>query len=118
MIGDYGYILLAMGAGIFFVLVSILLTRLLAPNKPTEQKLSSYECGEETVGTSWVQFNFRYYIFALIFVVFDVEMIFLFPWAVVFKSIGLFALIEMFIFIAILVLGLFYALRKGVLSWI
>lgn len=118
MLGDYGYILLAMAAGIAFVLITLFLTWLLAPSNPTEEKLSSYECGEETVGTAWVQHNFRYYIFALIFVIFDVEMIFLFPWAVVFRSIGIFALVEMFIFIAILMLGLFYALRKGVLKWV
>ena len=118
MLGDYGYILLAMAAGIVFVLISLFLTWLLAPSKPTEAKLSTYECGEEAVGTSWVQYNFRYYIFALIFVIFDVEMIFLFPWAVVFRSLGMFALVEMFIFIAILMLGLFYAWRKGVLRWI
>lgn len=118
MLGDYGYILLAMTAGIIFVLINLLLTWFLAPSKPTEEKLSSYECGEEKIGTSWVQYNFRYYIFALIFVIFDVEMVFLFPWAVVFRSLGIFALVEMFIFIAILMLGLFYALRKGVLRWV
>lgn len=118
MLGDYGYILLAMAAGTVFVLINLFLTWLFAPSKPSEEKLSSYECGEETIGTSWVRYNFRYYIFALIFVIFDVEMIFLFPWAVVFRSLGVFALIEMFIFIAILMLGLFYAWRKGVLRWI
>ena len=118
MLGDYGYILLTMAAGIVFALISLFLTWLLSPSKPTESKLSSYECGEENIGISWVQYNFRYYIFALIFVIFDVEMIFLFPWAVVFRSLGMFALVEMFIFIAILVLGLFYAWRKGVLRWI
>lgn len=118
MDGDYGYILLAITAGILFVLVSLFLAWLLAPSNPTEEKLSSYECGEEKTGTAWVQYNFKYYIFALIFVIFDVEMIFLFPWAVVFRSLGIFALVEMLIFIGILMLGLFYALRKGVLKWI
>lgn len=76
-----------------------------------------YECGVETTGPSWVQFSVGYYLFALIFLVFDVELIFLYPWAVVVKSIGWFALVEAFIFLFILFLGLLYAHKKGALKW-
>ena len=80
-------------------------------------KEDTYECGMVTQGTSWVQFNFRYYFYALLFVIFDVEAIFLFPWAVRFKELKLFGFVEMLIFIAILVVGLVYAWRKRVLEW-
>lgn len=80
-------------------------------------KRKTYECGMETVGPSWVQFNIRYYYFALLFVVFDVETVFLYPWAVRFQLLGLFGFVEMLLFLAVLVLGLLYAWRKGVLTW-
>ncbi len=81
-------------------------------------QLQSYECGEPTIGPSWIQYNVRYYVFALLFVIFDVEVVFLIPWAVVYKELGLFALVEMLIFIAILIFGLVYAWKKGVLKWV
>jgi NADH:ubiquinone oxidoreductase subunit 3 (subunit A) len=90
---------------------------LLRPKKPGPIKQATYECGLETVGDTWVQFKVQYYIYALIFVVFDIETVFLYPWAVAYKHLGLFALIELAIFIAILVAGLVYAWRKGVLEW-
>jgi NADH-quinone oxidoreductase subunit A len=95
-----------------------LVAKLLRPRRPSRVKLQTYECGESTVGSSWIQYNVGYYIFALIFVIFDVEVVFLFPWAVAFKKLGLFALIEMFIFLAILIFGLVYAWRKGALKWV
>ena len=102
----------------FVILLPFALSRLkVIPRKPNPIKTDTYECGLETVGRSWVQFNFRYYFYALIFVVFDVETVFLYPWAVKFNELGLFALIEMIIFIAILVVGFVYAWRKGVLEW-
>lgn len=103
------------------------LNKLLAPNKPSAQKLASYECGEDPMGSSWIPFNSRFYVIALIFLLFDVEMVFIFPWATVFAQENLIAadsrwgwltLIEMFIFLFILILGLFYAWRKGDLNWI
>lgn len=96
----------------------LFMSRLLAPRKPGKIKNSTYECGEETIGTGWAQFQIGYYIFGLIFLVFDVEAAFLFPWAVVAREIGIVGLIEVVIFILILVVGLIYAWRKGALEWV
>jgi NADH-quinone oxidoreductase subunit A len=96
---------------------ALTLARFLRPSNPTEEKRKTYESGVEPVGSSWVQFNVKYYIFALLFVVFDVETVFLYPWAVAYNSLGLFALVEMFIFILLLVIGLIYAWKKKVLEW-
>ena len=102
-------------------------TRLLSPNNPNPEKLTSYECGEEVVGSAWVPFNSRFYVIALIFLLFDVEMIFILPWATVFGSHealkvdnrwGWLSLTEMFIFLGILILGLAYVWVKGDLDWI
>ena len=87
------------------------------PYKPSEVKRSPYECGMELIGGRWDQFNFRYYMFALLFVIFDVETVFLYPWAVHFKQLGLFALIEMMIFVLILVVGWAYAWKHKALEW-
>jgi len=91
--------------------------RFLRPNNPTPEKLTTYESGNNPIGGSWVRFNVKYYIFALLFVIFDVETLFLYPWAVAFNKLGLFALVEMVIFIVLLVIGLVYAWRKKVLEW-
>ena len=90
---------------------------ILGPKKPNPIKLTTYECGIETVGDSWVQFKAQYYIFALVFLIFDVETVFLFPWAVKLGQLGLFAVIEGIIFILILIAGLVYTWRKGMLEW-
>ena len=103
--------------GVGFVLVTLFVASLVRPARPSKQKLDTYECGEQAIGTSWFRFNPRFYIFALIFVVFDVEVVFLIPWAVVYRSLGLFAFVEMLIFIFILLFGLYYAWKKGVLKW-
>lgn len=87
------------------------------PKAPNPVKSSTYECGMRPVGTSWLRFNFRYYFFALLFVVFDVETVFFYPWAVAYKQLALFALVEMVIFVAILAVGLAYAWKKNVLEW-
>jgi NADH-quinone oxidoreductase subunit A len=110
--------------GLFLVLapvfpaVALLIPRLIAPKKPNVIKSQAYECGIETVGDSWVQFKVQYYIFALIFLVFDVETVFLYPWAAAIGQLSLFAVLEGVLFILILVLGLVYAWRKGALEWI
>ncbi|MGD8190343.1 NADH-quinone oxidoreductase subunit A [Brevibacillus ginsengisoli] len=91
--------------------------RLVRPHKPNPEKQTTYESGNIPVGDSWVRFNVKYYIFALLFVIFDVETLFLYPWAVAYNQLGLFALIEMVIFILLLVVGLVYAWRKKVLEW-
>jgi len=103
--------------GIGFVLVTLFVAKLLRPVRPSDVKLQNYECGESPVGSSWIQFNIRFYIFALMFVIFDVETVFIFPWAVIYHTLGWFGLIEMLIFIGILVFGLIYAWKKGVLKW-
>jgi NADH:ubiquinone oxidoreductase subunit 3 (subunit A) len=110
--------------GLFLVLapllpaVALLIPRLIAPRKPNVIKSQTYECGIETVGDTWVQFKVQYYIFALIFLVFDVETVFLYPWAAAIGQLSLFAVLEGVLFILILVLGLVYAWRKGALEWI
>jgi NADH-quinone oxidoreductase subunit A len=118
MLPDYIYILFFFGVGIAFVGGAFIASWLIRP--PASQdpvKLAPYECGEVVKGTSRVQFNVRYYLFALIFVIFDVEVLFVVPWAVVFKQLGMMAYIEMLIFIFILTLGLLYAWKKGALEW-
>ena len=124
---EFGKIFLFLIVGVVLVLATFFLSKLLAPHKPTPEKLISYECGEEPEGNSWLQFNPRFYVIALVFLLFDVEMAFIFPWATVFgqESLiaadpiwGWFTLTEMFIFVGILILGLVYVWRKGDLEWI
>jgi NADH:ubiquinone oxidoreductase subunit 3 (subunit A) len=98
-------------------IIGLVLAWALRPKKPNSVKSSTYECGMETIGDTWVQFKAQYYLYALIFVVFDVEVAFLFPWAIAYNKLGLYALLEMVIFIAILFGGLLYAWRKGALEW-
>ena len=114
----YGIIGLFLLVGIVFVLIGIFAAKLLRPQRPSKEKNANYECGESPIGGAWIQYNAGFYIFALIFVIFDVEVIFLFPWAVAFKQLGLFALVEMFIFLIILIVGLAYAWKKGALKWV
>jgi NADH-quinone oxidoreductase subunit A len=103
--------------GIILVAVALGASALLRPRNPTATKSQSYECGIDPVGGGWSQTHVRYYIFALLFLIFDVEAVFIFPWALRLESLGAFALVEMLIFIAILLAGLVYAVRKGVLAW-
>jgi len=105
-------------AGIGIVLFTFFFARLIRPANPYPAKTINYECAEIPQGNSWIQFNNRFYIFGLIFVIFDVEVVFLFPWAVAFGQLGLFALIEMVVFIVILFYGIYYAWRKGALKWV
>jgi NADH:ubiquinone oxidoreductase subunit 3 (subunit A) len=100
-----------------FPLLALIIPRLIAPRKPNTLKSQTYECGIETVGETRVQFKVQYYIFALIFLIFDVELVFLYPWAVAFDQLQLFAVLEGVLFIAILIAGLIYAWRKGALEW-
>jgi NADH-quinone oxidoreductase subunit A len=119
MAADYasvGFFLLV--GGLFVVLNVELVSRLIRPVNPNPQKLSTYECGEEPIGIGWVRFHVRYYLYALVYIVFAVETVFLFPWAVVFQELGWFAFVEMMIFIAILLVGLAYAWKKKALEWV
>lgn len=103
--------------GAAFAGAGIGLSLLLAKSSKNSQKGETYECGIETTGTSWIQFNVGYYLFALIFLIFDVELVFMYPWATVVKEVGMPALIEILIFMFILFMGLLYAWRKGALVW-
>jgi NADH-quinone oxidoreductase subunit A len=116
----HSYMTLGLYTAAVFVLVggTLTLNRALRPRVPTREKSITYECGVDPVGGGWSQSTVRYYVFALLFVIFDVEAVFLFPWAVVFEKIGVFAFVEMMIFVAILALGLVYAWRKKVLEWL
>ena len=115
---DYFLVLLLIGLALLFVGGGLFVSYLLAPHHAVGAKHETYECGEETIGPSWIHFNVGYYLFALIFLVFDVEAAFLFPWAVVFREIGLIGLIEAGIFVLVLIIGLIYAWRRGVLEWV
>jgi NADH-quinone oxidoreductase subunit A len=121
LLADYGYIAILLVASITLPLSMLLLAKAVSYRSkrpdPENVKGSTYECGMKTIGTSWVQFNFRYYYFALLFVIFDIEAIFLFPWAVHFKQLKLFGFVEMLVFIFILVVGLVYAWKKKVMEW-
>ena len=118
MIPDYFYIIFFFLLGIAFVGGAFAVSWLIRPKPPENAvKNAPYECGEIVQGTSRVQFNVRYYLFALIFVIFDVEVLFVVPWAVVFKQVGSAAYFEMVIFIFVLALGLIYASNKGTLEW-
>ena len=119
MLSDYSFIGVFLIVAILFGFAALGLARLLSPKKPNPIKTSTYECGIETIGDTWVQFRAQYYIYALVFVVFDIEAVFLFPWAVAYgtKGVGLWALGEAFLFLGILSVGLVYAWRKGALRW-
>ena len=113
------YITVAAFAAFGVVLVALTLgvTYLVRPSNPTKEKLTTYECGVDPVGQGWNQTFVRYYVFGLLFVVFDVEAVFLFPWAIMSEELGTFGLVAMIVFILTLLEGLLYAIRKGVLKW-
>lgn len=119
---DYlrSYLTVAVFAGAAVVMVAAMLgvSKLLHPTRPQPAKYVTYESGVDAVGTGWSQSQIRYYIFALLFVMFDVEAVFIFPWATQLEAYGTFGLVEMLVFIVILALGLVYAWRKGVLRWV
>ncbi|HEV8343141.1 MAG TPA: NADH-quinone oxidoreductase subunit A [Candidatus Binatia bacterium] len=123
MLFDFANVLVFMILGGAFVGVNLLIGRLLRPNNPQTRKLSTYECGEPATGSAWVNFNIRFYIIALIFIIFEVEIAFVFPVATIFRSWieqgqGLFAFVEIALFIGILFIGLIYAWAKGDLEWV
>lgn len=112
-----GAIILLLICGVAFVGLSLMVSRWLAPTSKNAHKLEAYECGVPAESGSWVQYNVGYYLFALIFLIFDVEIVFLFPWAAVLREVGMVALIEVLIFVFILFLGLIYAWKAGALKW-
>ena len=114
----YAAVLAFLVVAIAFLAVNLLVWKVIRPSRFSEEKLTTYECGENPVGSAWIQFNIRFYVFALIFIVFDVEAVFLLPWAVVFRQLGVLAYIEGLVFIAILVVALAYVWSKGDLEWV
>lgn len=127
MISEFGKVIIFIAGALLFLMITLAVSFLIRPQKPNSEKLSTYECGEETIGSAWKNFPIRYYTIALIFLIFDVEVIFLFPWAVVFGKKEYLSvtqgewtkilLIELIFFVAILVVGLVYIWAKGYLTW-
>jgi NADH-quinone oxidoreductase subunit A len=117
-LAQHASILVFLAAVVGSLLGALVLWAALRPSRASEEKLTTYECGEDPVGSAWVQFNIRFYVFALIFVVFDVEAVFLLPWATVFRELGVIAYLEGLAFVAILVVALAYVWRKGDLAWV
>jgi NADH-quinone oxidoreductase subunit A len=118
--GAYATVGLLVVIGVAFVAVALSANRLLRPDRPSREKLTTYECGIDPVGGGWAQSYVRYYVFTFLYVVFAVDAIFLFPWALVFAApgFGVVTLVEMFVFIGFVAAGILYAWRKGVLGWV
>jgi len=117
MLTEFGRVLIFLITGGVFVAGGLVVAWLLRPNRPYPSKLATYECGETPIGDTRVRFNIRFYVVALIFLIFDVEVVFLFPWATVYKSLGWSAFLEMMVFLAILLVGYAYVWRNGDLDW-
>jgi len=117
-LSTYSSILTFLVVVVGFLAFNLLLWWVIRPSRFSEEKLTTYECGENPTGSAWIQFNIRFYVFALIFIVFDVEAVFLLPWATVFRDLGLLAYVEGLVFIFVLVVALAYVWRKGDLAWV
>lgn len=117
MLTEFGKVFVFFIIGGIFVAGGLVFAWLIRPHRWYPGKLLTYECGEEPVGDSWVRFNIRFYVVGLIFLIFDVEVVFLFPWALVYRSLGMYAFVEMLIFLAILLVGYAYVWAKGDLEW-
>lgn len=122
MLAQFSVALIFLLAAIVFVAINLILPRLIRPMNPYPEKLSNYECGERPVGTPWIRFNIRFYVIAILFLIFDVEVLFIIPWAVAYKGLfselGLLVFYEMFVFILVLGIGLAYCWVKGHLEWV
>jgi NADH-quinone oxidoreductase subunit A len=114
---EFGRVFIFFVIGVIFVAAGLVFAWLIRPKRWYPAKLATYECGETPIGDSWIKFNIRFYVIAHIFLIFDVEVVFLFPWAVVFERLGLFAFVEMVIFLAILLVGYAYVWVRGDLDW-
>ncbi len=117
MLADYGYVLLFVINGVVFAGITLLVAWMLRPNRPSPEKLSTYECGEDPVGSAWIQYNNRFYVIALMFLIFEVEVVLLFPLAIVFQSMGWYAFWAMIVFVSLIFVGFLYELGKGDLQW-
>ena len=114
---QYAFVGLLAGVSLVLGIAPLILAKFVAPKKPAPSKQAPYECGIESAGDPWVQFRVQYYVYALLFVIFDVEVVFIYPWALVWKGLGPVVFAEMALFIGILGVALIYAWRKGVLEW-
>ena len=117
MLTEFGKIFIFFLLAIVFVAIALFTARLIRPKRPTKEKYLTYECGEEVEGSPWVKFNIRFYVVALIFLIFDVEVVLLFPWALTYQEYGLYGFLVGLIFLLILGLGMAYEWRKGDLEW-
>jgi len=117
MLTEFGKILIFLILAIVFVIITLFINKLVRPNRPTFEKQKVYECGENPEGSPWVKFNIRFYVVALIFLIFDVEVVLLFPWALTYKDYGVYGFIVGLIFLLVLGLGMAYEWRKGDLEW-
>lgn len=117
-ISGYGALVVMVLLAIAVPVAALLISRLLQPRLATPVKYTTFECGVAPIGGAWVQYNVRYYLYALVFLIFDIETVFLYPWAVSYQELGPAATAEMFLFLAILFLGLAYAWKKGALEWV
>jgi NADH-quinone oxidoreductase subunit A len=117
MLTDFGKIFIFIILGLVFVIITLFVNKLLRPDRPTFEKLKVYECGENPQGSPWIKFNIRFYVVALIFLIFDVEVVLLFPWALSYKEYGLYGFLVGIIFLLVLGLGMAYEWRKGDLEW-
>src|SRR5437868_13941410 len=115
---NYLYAAILLAAGFIFVILTTIVANLIAPHSRTREKLQTYESGETPIGSAWVQYPLGFYIFALLFVAFDVDIVFIISWAIIFKQLSFFGFFEILFFIVVLALGLAYAWRKGVTRWI
>lgn len=118
MLTEFGKIFVFMLVAVLFTVVAIFVAKLIRPSRPTHEKLLTYECGEDIIGSPWVKFNIRFYVVALIFLIFDVEVVLLIPWALVYQQFGVGGYLVGFIFLFLLGLGMAYEWRKGDLEWI
>lgn len=118
MLTDWLYVGLFFLVALFLPAAAIIIASLIAPRKPNPIKNSTYECGIETVGSTWIQFKAQYYIFTLVFLIFDVEAVFLYPFAVAYNQLAFYAVAEAVLFLLILLGGLLYAWKKGALEWV
>ena len=117
MLTEFGKVFLFILIGVAFVAVALVTSWLLRPRRPYPEKVATYECGEEPIGGAWIRLNIRFYTIALIFLIFEVEVVFLLPWALVYRDLGMFAFIEMAVFLVVLLVGFAYVWVKGDLDW-
>ena len=117
MLTEFGKVFIFILVAILFVIVVLFVSKIIRPNRPTYEKLTTYECGENPQGSPWIKFNIRFYVVALIFLIFDVEVVLLIPWALVYKDFGLAGFIAGSFFLLLLALGIAYEWRKGDLEW-